>query len=269
MCDRGHRLKRSCNRRNDKCSKCVEEDIETESRIKRDLKLEAERVARQELYKKDLEEIQGEIDHQRRMIKYKKDEEEQQKTLAQQRADLAALKDAATRILNTPKPQAEPKMPGSFPGADPPTPPSDTDTLEGIPEGANQEWEYLKQFEGAKSKPLDELMGMIGLEDVKSEFLSIKSKIDTALRQSIPLDKERFSCSMLGNPGTGMLTLAIILPHPCQLTFPRQNYCGSSLRSIFDIHRCDPRNLLPRRDWGQSRKCWCVWLQEDHRWHLE
>lgn len=211
VCDRGHMLKRPCQRRNDKCSKCVQEDIDAERRIKRDLKLEAERIARQEAYKNELKEIQDEIDHQRRMIQYKNDEEDQKKTLAQQRADLAALKDTAIRIQNAAKVQSKSAMPGSFPGTDPPTPPSDSesaDTLSGIPEGAKQEWKYLKEFEGARNQTMDELMEMIGLEDVKSEFLSIKSKVDTALRQGIPLDKERFSCSMLGNPGTGTYRLS-------------------------------------------------------------
>lgn len=205
VCDRGHNLKRLCQRRNDKCSKCALEDIETERRIRRDLKLEAQRTARQKSYKNELMDIQDKIDHQRRMIKDKTEEEEQKKTLAQHRSDLAALEDAASRILNAAKPQTMPAMPGSFPGADPITPPDadSADTLAGIPEGAKQEWAYLKEFEGAKNQTMDELMGMIGLEDVKSEFLSIKSKVDTALRQGIPLDKERFSCSMLGNPGTG------------------------------------------------------------------
>lgn len=207
VCDRGHKLKMPCHMRNDKCQTCAKEDLETERRIKRDLKLEADRQAREAAYKKELEHIQDEIDHERRMIRYRNDEEEQQRTLAQQRADLAALKDTTERILKAPKPQKKQNMPGSFPVFDPPTPPTDadsTDSLEGLPEGPEQEWKYLKQFEGAKSEPLDNMMGMIGLGDVKSEFLSVKSRVDTAIRQDISLSKERFGCSMLGNPGTGM-----------------------------------------------------------------
>ncbi|KAK2597595.1 hypothetical protein N8I77_012373 [Diaporthe amygdali] len=211
VCDRGHKLKMQCHMRNDKCRTCAKEDLETERRIKRDLKLEADRQAREAAYKKELEEIQDEIDHERRMIKYRNDEEEQQRTLAQQRADLAALKETAERILKAPKPQIKQNMPGSFPAFDPPTPPTDpdsADTLEGLREGPEHEWKYLKQFEGAKSEPLDHMMGMIGLEDVKSEFLSVKSRVDTAIRQDISLGKERFGCSMLGNPGTGKTTVA-------------------------------------------------------------
>lgn len=206
VCDRGHKLKMPCHMRNDKCRACAQEDLETERRIKRDLKLEADRQAREAAYKKELQEIQDEIDHERRTIRYRKDEEEQKKTLAQQRADLAALKQTAKRVLKATEAKPKQNMPGSFPGLDPPTPPTEadsSDSLQDLPDGPAQEWQYLKQFEGAKSEPLDELMGMIGLDEVKTEFLSVKSKVDTAIRQDVSLSKERFGCSMLGNPGTG------------------------------------------------------------------
>lgn len=206
VCDRGHKLKMPCHMRNDKCRACAQEDLETERRIRRDLKLEAERQSREAAYKKELQEIQDEIDHERRTIRYRKDEEEQKKTLAQQRADLAALKKTAERVLKATEAKPKQTIPGSSPGFDPPTPPTDadsSDSLQDLPDGAAQEWQYLKQFEGAKSEPLDELMGMIGLDEVKMEFLSVKSKVDTAIRQDVSLSKERFGCSMLGNPGTG------------------------------------------------------------------
>lgn len=214
-CNRGHKLKMPCHMRNDKCRACAKEDLETERRIKRDLKLEADRQVREAAYKKELQEIQDEIDHERRTIRYRKDEKDQQKTLAQQRADLAALKKTAERVLKTPKEQPKQNMPGSFPDLDPPTPPTpstnadSSDSLQDLPDGAAQEWKYLKQFEGAKSEPLDELMGMIGLEEVKSEFLSVKSRVDTAIRQDVSLGKERFGCSMLGNPGTGKFKIKL------------------------------------------------------------
>ena len=47
-------------------------------------------------------------------------------------------------------------------------------------------------------------MGMIGLEDVKEQFLSIKEKIDTAVRQNVDMKDERFGAALLGNPGTGI-----------------------------------------------------------------
>lgn len=296
FCDRGHKLKMPCHMRNDKCRTCAQDDLETERRIKRDLKLEAERQAREAAYKRDLQEIQDEIEHERRTLRYRKDEEEQQKILAQQRADLAALKQTTERVLRAPKAQAKQNMPGSFPGIDPPTPPTDEDSsdrVHDLPNSAAQEWKYLKQLEGAKSEPLDELMGMIGLEEVKSEFLSVKSKVDTAIRQDVSLDKERFGCSMLGNPGTGKFNARLFarlliswkralleFPYPIQLDLcifilfvlrspllilSRKNNRCSYLCSISYIARRHSRLLFQRRDGSQSSQCWSIWLQEYHR----
>lgn len=203
-CDRGHTLKVPCHMRKDKCSKCVQQDIETERRVKRDLKLEAERVIRQEAYKRGLAEIQDEIDHERRLIKYQQDDEDQKKTLLQQKADLDSLRATSDRIS---KAKAAPTVPKSFPPSDPPSPPESSGSFE-IPDGARTEWDYMKRFDGAKSEPLDELIDMVGLEEVKLSFLGIKQRTDAALRRRIPLEKERFSCSMLGNPGTGKTTVA-------------------------------------------------------------
>lgn len=199
-CDRGHKLSVICRNSKNRCSKCVKEDAEIERQARRDLSLEQERQARQAAYQKELQEIQDDIDRQRRMIKYRKDETDQEKTLVQQRANLAALKETAHRIVNAPKPT--PVMPGSFPGASPLKPPESGKSADAV-EGASQEWEHMKRTQCAQSKPLDELIGMIGLEEVKTVFLGIKHRIDLAIRQGISIEKERFSCSMLGNPGTG------------------------------------------------------------------
>ena len=34
---------------------------------------------------------------------------------------------------------------------------------------AKKQWEHFKRYEGAKNEALDDLMGMIGLEDVKDK----------------------------------------------------------------------------------------------------
>lgn len=206
VCERGHKVKTPCHERNQKCRECVVEDEETERRIKRGLKLEADRQARQEAYKKELQEIQDEIDLQRRMIKYKKEEDDQSKKLAQQRADLVAIKATAKKILDTAS--SPPSMPGSFPDTGSPTLSSENGESLGIPGGPSEEWKLLKETEGAKSEPMDELMSMIGLDSVKSVFLETKMKVDTAFRQGIPPGQERYSCSMVGNPGTGKTTVA-------------------------------------------------------------
>ncbi|KAJ9156715.1 Stage V sporulation protein K [Pleurostoma richardsiae] len=216
-CTRQHRRKVPCSKQKDGCKKCVQEDKETERRIKRDLALEAERKAREAAYARELQEMKDEIDHQRRIIKYQQDDEEQKKTLAQHRADLEGLQQTAARTQKMRQQKgaakqletaaAEQSVASSVSDANGTTKQDQGSGLE-LPSTAKEEWAHLKQFEGASSKPLDELMGMIGLEEVKSEFLSIKSRVDTAIRQDISLERERFSCSLLGNPGTGKTTVA-------------------------------------------------------------
>ena len=68
---------------------------------------------------------------------------------------------------------------------------------------AKKQWEHFKRYDGANNKALDDLMSMIGLEDVKDKFLSIKSEVDTAVRQDLDMSNKRFGVSLLGNPGTG------------------------------------------------------------------
>ena len=76
----------------------------------------------------------------------------------------------------------------------PPLPPSES----------KLDWQYQKNFEGARSDAIDDLMEMIGLETVKAKVLAIKAKIDVAVRQGTSLKDERLNIAMLGNPGTGL-----------------------------------------------------------------
>ncbi len=210
-CNRQHRTRVWCRNKNDVCLKCIDEDKEQERRIRRDLKLEADRLRYQEAYAKELQELQDKLDHQRRLIKDQTDREERKRTLAQQRADLAALKETAARMQEQKQETQHRELAASQPLTEAGTSSSaagtqntgNDDEDKGAPGSAKEEWQHLKDCENAKCKPLDELMEMIGLEDVKKDFLSVKSKVDTAVRQCVPLAKERFSCSLLGNPGTG------------------------------------------------------------------
>ncbi|KAI4276042.1 MAG: hypothetical protein L6R38_005763, partial [Xanthoria sp. 2 TBL-2021] len=73
---------------------------------------------------------------------------------------------------------------------------------------AKPDWEYQKRFENADNEHLDALMEMIGLESVKQQVLTIKTKIDTSIRHGVNVKDERFGAALLGNPGTGKTTVA-------------------------------------------------------------
>ena len=204
VCSRKHNRRTLCSKQTATCPKCVQEDKDTERRVKRDLKMESDRLARQAAYRKELQDIEDELDHQRRFLKSEAEKEEQKKNIEERRAEAESLKDTVQRTKDAEarrKASADEQALKSKSGPDAEQKPAEIDP--GVPGSAKFEWEQLKKLEGAKSKTLDELMAMIGLEDVKKQFLSVKSKVDTIMRQDSSLKSERFSCSLLGNPGTG------------------------------------------------------------------
>ncbi|KAK0643159.1 P-loop containing nucleoside triphosphate hydrolase protein [Cercophora newfieldiana] len=214
VCERQHPTRVTCGRRSERCKKCIEEDKDQERRIKRDLELEKERLRRQEAYAKELQALDDEIDHERRLAKYKVEEEDQKKTIEQRQADLASIKETQKRMQEQEQRRkslaAKAAARAEAAEKSAPAPNPDSDAGFDYPQDSKAEWEHLKRFDGAQSAPMDDLMAMIGLEDVKQEFLVIKSRVDLTLRQGTSLASERFSCSMLGNPGTGKTTVARI-----------------------------------------------------------
>lgn len=67
---------------------------------------------------------------------------------------------------------------------------------------ARKDWDRLKE-QGIDSAEIDELMGMVGLEEVKRQFLAIRAKIKASQLQQTNTTNERFNIIFQGNPGTG------------------------------------------------------------------
>jgi Cdc6-like AAA superfamily ATPase len=188
--------------------------------------LELDREKKEIIYKQQLAEMQDEISHQRRVLRNITDQEIREKVLAQQRRDLAdlkarydtgagSIKDVASHLscgvdLNKDSDtRLKTLSHNDLVGSPAETSPAKGDIPENFTEpSAQEEWERAKEFEGASNPALDKLMSMIGLEEVKEQFLTIKSKVDTVIRQGSSLKEERFGAAFLGNPGTGKTTVA-------------------------------------------------------------
>ena len=198
-CERQHTLKIKCFKKDERCQDCFHEDKEQERRLKRDLELERKRLARQEVYRMELEQIGDDIDFQRRRMQYMKEEEDQKNEIAQMRKDARELRTKAMNMQD-----AKTKKDKSA-GAGAGTQQQAHKPRLDAPGQSETEWQWLKEHTGAESNALDDLMVMIGLEAVKAEFLNVKKKVDIMLKQNASLASERFNCIMLGNPGTGML----------------------------------------------------------------
>lgn len=70
---------------------------------------------------------------------------------------------------------------------------------------AKQEWQRRKDEENAKNDAIDELMGLVGLEQVKEQVLAISAKVEICKLQKTDLKNERFHIVFQGNPGTGKI----------------------------------------------------------------
>lgn len=219
LCSRNHILTRPCFKKASTCRVCEAEDRRQELKRQRDHKLEVERETKQKEYARQLIELQDEIAHERRILRNQLDQDEREKVLHQHQQDLDGLRDGMGRKKHISKKDPSPTTtmsqasattapPDVTPSSAPDTEQSATkdqekDSLDTWISSAGGEWANQKELEGAQNEALDSLMDMIGLENVKEKFLSIKSRVDTAVRQNVDMKEERFGAALLGNPGTG------------------------------------------------------------------
>ena len=199
VCEQKHRSKRPCSKSQGACAICAEEDRQRELIRKRNVQLDAERDAKRAAYALQLAENQAEIGHQKRILQDHREAEDSARLLEQKKQDLANLK---VTVNNLKKQQQSFTKPQAPPASKSSSKKVDVENEEDC-SSAKKQWEHFKRHEGATNKALDDLMSMIGLENVKDNFLAIKLEVDTAVRQGLDMSNKRFGASLLGNPGTG------------------------------------------------------------------
>lgn len=206
-CQRGHKSKVLCGKVSPACHSCKKEDEETRRRALRDIVLEEKRLENQKKYRKELQELEDAIDHQQRIMKYETEQKEQSETLRKKNEHLRSLQDTKARMdkakANQAKSASSQPSTSSSNNSTKTTSNKNPKAFATSPSKAQDEWEAMKKMDGSCNEAMDTLMEMVGLESVKSRFLSVKGSVDMKIRQGLSLDGERFSCSLLGNPGTG------------------------------------------------------------------
>lgn len=209
------------------CRTCDWEEQQSERRKQREFEVEQRRAQEKQKHQREMALLDDKIQKEREKIKDEQDKLERERALEQKRKD---VEDAGQMAQRRTQAQTPPQVPQATASPNPfisggllstiataigkpqtPAPPtSASPPPDPTPKLSPTEVEWIRQktVEGAANEHLDKLMDMIGLEEVKSQVLKIKSKIDTTIRQGTDLNDERFGVILQGNPGTGKTTVA-------------------------------------------------------------
>lgn len=207
------------------CAKCENDRKQAEKKVQQDLDAKMKREAKAQKHLKEVAKLNEEIAQIVQSMEDLRLDNEQRAILAQKRKDLEAAKERANRAQNPP-----PRDPlgvvddgdSALRSAASKSPPKTSTTpskasphrqsnlqehiktaVEHNKSPSKTEWQRQKDQENATNPAIDHIMEMIGLEDVKSQVLRIKAKVDTSIRQGTDLKAERLGLVLLGNPGTG------------------------------------------------------------------
>lgn len=221
QCPKGHTQSWKCHSSAPaSCRKCESDAKLQEKKQRRDFEIQQKREEEQRDHLRQMALMDEKIELERQRLQDAQSRKEREHALQQKMIDLAnAVALTSRSLLPSPQSQHSPKTDGHTivppnassstterPKSDSPRTRTET-TLRPLSEQtspAKEEWQRQKDVENANNSAVDSIMEMIGLEDVKTQVLRIKAKIDTTLRQHTDLKGERFGVVLLGNPGTGI-----------------------------------------------------------------
>jgi hypothetical protein len=237
LCSKGHQQTWQCDQGASapgSCHRCEQERKEAEKKARKAAQDQQNRELKTQRHLKEVAKIQEEIQRTTQEMADKRLDDQHEAILAQMRKDLAAAiarVDATSNkpsIPQSPVTKSESKRDSPQPA---PSKTSDKKVSSSLSSDAGSdrrkqkdvsqdnlgectkhndsaskiEWQRQKDQENANNPAIDKIMEMIGLEDVKSQVLRIKAKVETSIRQGTDLKNERLGLVLLGNPGTGQL----------------------------------------------------------------
>jgi hypothetical protein len=213
------------------CTKCERQAKLAEEKRQKEFALQQKRDAEQREHARRLAEFDEKIAAENQAVRDAQLAEERANAIYQREKDLeeaASLAARAASFTNTAQKtsgaqssqqttHARPIAKSTVP-VDQISPAQTTDHTpvanhsQSVPKSSSQEeWQHMKDIDGASNHAIDAIMQMIGLEEVKAQVLKIKSKIDVTKRQNTSLKDERFNIVLLGNPGTGTILVFILV----------------------------------------------------------
>lgn len=228
-CSNGHAQQWKCSKGPpSSCGKCDRERELAEKKRQEEFVMQMKRDAEEQAHARQMAELEAQLVRDREQFRAAREAEERKRALEQKRLDVQAAMERARSAASNPT--VPPPSQGnsvfqsisnflpSWTGLTSPSSPSPTSSTQPNssgktpptpkvmvpkPSAARDEWQYQKSVNGVQNSAIDAIMGMIGLEEVKKQVLSIRNKVETSMRQGTDLKGERFNVSMLGNPGTG------------------------------------------------------------------
>ncbi|KAK0489353.1 P-loop containing nucleoside triphosphate hydrolase protein [Armillaria novae-zelandiae] len=204
------------------CKKCERDIKEAEAQRKKEFERQKKQDEEEAEHLREIKEYKDKLAEQQQLLRDAQIKEERRNQIRQQKQD---LQDAAELLRNTTWKLSRSTPLDRTPGpsvvsvtdksASTPLASSSSAPAQGTSDSSRpskgsekMDWQHQKAYEGASNQAIDAIMDMIGLEAVKKQILSIKSKIDVSKRQNTDVSKERFNIVLLGNPGTGKTTVA-------------------------------------------------------------
>ena len=223
-CENGHTRSWTCSRgRPKECRICRRAAEDAQKQREKELRLQERRDLEAEEHARRLAALESDLAAKRQEALDKQTSQERAQVIRQREKDLQVAASLAIRAKPSPPLTVPPRKDAV---QDSPTrPKGDKEKLSTpVPHAQNAEpssevepridhvefksearddWQHQKQVEKVDNEAIDELMDLVGLEEVKLQILRIKAKIDTSKRQHTDVKKERFNAAFLGNPGTG------------------------------------------------------------------
>lgn len=217
-CDKNHDQSYKCHQGIPlTCCKCDKAQKLAEKKQQQAFALQQKRDAEQAAHLKEVAALEAEIAREVEAVQDVRRAKERAEFIQQKKRDLEAMKRGARvttqQAASAPTPQSgsiKKRTPNKHDAQatqsddDAHVPKSTENTLPpSAPSGACEDWQRRKEVEHANNDAIDGIMGLTGLEEIKSKVLEILDKIETARRRGTDLQKERFNIVFLGNPGTG------------------------------------------------------------------